>query len=103
MQLTVVSSKDSTNHINESIFHSPDKQFFDFCSVNYRINRGIFNVIDSWFYDYGWIDIITRRKVIVQYLTFLCENEFYNEKKLFLQFGKGGVKGSLILFIDYRC
>lgn len=103
MQSAVVSIGDSTKLLNESIFQSPDKQFFDFCSKNYCINRGIFNVIDSWFYNYGWTEIVMRRKVIVQYLTFLCENEFYNEKKLFIQFGKGGVKGSLHLFIDYRC
>jgi riboflavin kinase len=94
--------RDTRNSVNDNPIHLPDRQFFDWCTTNYLVNRGVFNVIDSWFYDYGLIDIVKRRKVMVQYLKHLRVNGFYNEKKLFLQFGKGGVKESLYSFTDKR-
>lgn len=84
----------------DSPFHLPDKQFFDWCAKNYSINRGVFNVVDSWFFDYGMKNIITRRQAMDQYLRYLVSNGYYCKQKLFLEFGKGGVKESLNCFAE---
>ncbi|ARF17113.1 hypothetical protein [Sporosarcina ureae] len=84
----------------EDLFHLPDRRFFDWCAKSYSINRGIFNVIDSWLFEYGMKDIISRRRAMDNYLRYLLTQGFYNEKKLFLQFGKKGVKESLSNFAE---
>jgi hypothetical protein len=84
----------------EWIVHLPDKGFIDFCSKQYSVNRGVFNVIDHWFFDFGVENIILRRKAIIQFLTYLHSENSYNHKKMYLQFGKGGVKKSLYYFVD---
>jgi hypothetical protein len=84
----------------EYIVHLPDKGFVDLCSEKYLINRGVFNVIDHWFFDYGLKNIVLRRKAIVQFLKYLHSENSYNKEKTYFQFGKGGVKKSLYYFVD---
>lgn len=79
--------------------HLPDKQFVDWCAESYLINRGVFNVIDSWFFENGVQDVIRRRKIIVQFLNYLKADGNNPEDKKFLKFGKGGVKHSLEKFV----
>ncbi|MBT2653730.1 hypothetical protein J7E81_00525 [Bacillus sp. ISL-18] len=76
-------------------FNLPDKNFFDLCNVRYGINRGVYNVIDHWFFLNGFQDIKSRRGTILKFLTFLHKHQI---KK----FGKGGVKKSLELFLANR-
>ncbi|MDQ0201516.1 hypothetical protein J2S10_004722 [Neobacillus ginsengisoli] len=38
----------------------PDLQFFNWCNHQYRLNRGIYNTIDQWFYDYGIKEVLSR-------------------------------------------
>ncbi|ARF14669.1 MULTISPECIES: hypothetical protein [Sporosarcina] len=90
----------STHQQMEDLFHLPDRRFFDWCAKSYFINRGVFNVIDSWLFDYGMKDIVLRRKVMDHYLRYLLSHGFYNEKKHFLQFGKKGVTESLSSFVE---
>ena len=70
----------------------PDKVFFDLCNDRYGVNRGIYNVIDYWFFLNGYQDIETRRDTIFKFLAFL-------QKHQIKKFGKGGVKNSLELFV----
>ncbi|AXI00232.1 RNA-binding protein [Sporosarcina sp. PTS2304] len=90
-ELNIVNSQEQI----DELFHLPDRRFFDWCAKSYSINKGIFNVIDSWLFDYGLKDIVSRRKAMDQYLNYLLLHGFYNEKKLYLQFGKKGVTESL--------
>jgi len=80
--------------------HLPDKQFVDWCAESYLINRGVFNVIDSWFFENGVQDVIRRRKIIILFLNYLKANDNDLEDKKFLKFGKGGVKNSLQNFVN---
>jgi riboflavin kinase len=79
--------------VKESLSVSlPDKSFFDICHERYGVNKGVYNVIDNWFFLQGYQDIELRRNTILKFLAFLHE---INIKK----FGKGGVKTNLASFI----
>ncbi|PAE44651.1 hypothetical protein [Bacillus sp. 7884-1] len=93
-------NKSPSNYQAECIVHLPEKGFVDYCSKQFSVNRGVFNVIDHWFFDYGLENIVLRRKAIIQFLTFLHTVNSYHNKKMYLQFGKGGVKKSLYYFVD---
>ena len=84
----------------EYIIHLPDKGFVDWCSEKFLVNRGVFNIIDHWFFDYGLENIVLRRKVMVQFFKYIQSEHLYNHQKMYLQFGKGGVKKSLYCFVD---
>ena len=70
------------------IIHSTDLEFSKFCERNYKINRGVYNTIDAWFYFKGEINILSRRKKIIQFLRYLKHNKD-------LSFGKGGLSHKL--------
>ncbi|WP_051302572.1 hypothetical protein [Salibacterium aidingense] len=96
----MIDVKDEISSFTFDIIHLPDKKFVDWCTENYTINRGVFNVIDNWFFDHGLKDIIQRRTAIIQYLKFLQNWSDPDSNKLFVSFGKGGVKRSLCYFVD---
>jgi riboflavin kinase len=73
----------------------PDKAFFDLCNELYGINRGVYNVIDHWFYHNGYQDIESRRDTILKFLDYL-------QKHRINKFGKGGVKQNLEIFTANR-
>jgi riboflavin kinase len=78
--------------VNESLLLKlPDKAFFDLCHELFGINRGVYNVIDHWFYHHGYQDIESRRDTILSFLDYLRKHKIY-------KFGKGGVKHNLELF-----
>ena len=79
----------TTSIVKESLLLKlPDKAFFDLCNECYGINRGVYNVIDHWFYHYGYQDIESRRDTILNFLDYL-------QKHKINKFGKGGVKQNL--------
>ena len=80
--------------MKEEIFHYPELKFINYCKRTYGINRGVFNVIDEWFYEEGFIDIVQRRRIILDYL----KNLSPADKDL--KFGSGGVKRTLQAYID---
>lgn len=84
----------------EQIIHLPDKRFVDWCGEHYAINRGVFNVIDRWFFDYGLTNILQRRQAMVQFLQHFHTVNKVDSKKMYVQFGKGGVKKSLYYFVN---
>ncbi|WP_338449811.1 hypothetical protein R4Z09_27300 [Niallia oryzisoli] len=73
----------------------PDKSFFDLCNELYGINRGVYNVIDHWFYHHGHQEIESRRDTILNFLDYL-------QKHKINKFGKGGVKHNLEIFTESR-
>ncbi len=70
------------------VIHIPDLQFTKFCEDNYSINRGLYNVIDSWFYNNGHHNLLNRRRKIIHFLTYVNSCKKENSK---VKFGKGGL------------
>lgn len=91
----MVTAVDARNKLN--IIHLTDFSFQKLCEKNYGVNRGIFNVVDSWFYHQGFINIIDRRKIILRFLLFIANNSDQSSKR---KFGNGGLKIRLEEFWD---
>lgn len=84
---------------NTNIIHLPDLQFVRFCEEKYGVNRGVYNTIDSWFYRKGLIDIVIRRKTIIQFLEYVS----YSYRNSKVKFGHGGLSSCLSNYWDkYR-
>lgn len=73
----------------EYVINLPDLQFSQFCQQQFSLNKGIYNTIDSWFYNNGIIDILVRRKIILQFMKFSCLDETKGK------FGSGGLSKKL--------
>jgi riboflavin kinase len=56
--------------ITEDNINMPDLPFFELCEQNFGINRGVFNTIDSMFYEKGFKNIHSRRKEILTFLKY---------------------------------
>lgn len=78
----------------------PDLQFFLWCQHHYKLNRGVYNTIDAWLYDYGIVSITHRRIYIVAFINFVKENEHTQEEPKFTRFGNGGLAKKLHQFIN---
>lgn len=76
----------------DQLIHLPDLQFVRYCEDIFYINRGVYNIIDSWFYDQNITDISYRRKVIIAFFIYL------NKDRKKIKFGPGGVKAHLEQF-----
>jgi len=79
---------------NEELYHVPDHLFSEFCKSEFRINKGVLNTIDKWFYQRGLQNIIDRRKTIIEFFYFIKTNENCNQVK----FGPGGLTSRLLKF-----
>lgn len=81
---------------DQSIFHSTDLDFVNVCRERFGLNRGIYNTIDKWCFDNGFVHIVHRREFILSFL------EFYHTvsegKKI--NFGRGGVIPAINHFIN---
>lgn len=60
---------------NSNIIHLPDLLFIKCCNDLFGINRGIYNTIDSWFFEKGIINILERRQRIYHFLTSCFEDD----------------------------
>ncbi|MEW9672071.1 hypothetical protein [Ammoniphilus sp. 3BR4] len=80
----------------DHVIHFPDLLFITFCENQYGINKGIYNTIESWFYDKGYVDILERRKTIIHFLE-LSRKEALKSGKL--RFGHGGLVPKLNEFM----
>ncbi|MGJ9384350.1 hypothetical protein [Salipaludibacillus sp. CF4.18] len=74
--------------------HYPDLHFVNYCCNIYGINRGVYNVIDQWFFDKGIVTIVERREIII---TFLKRVHFDTYP---VRFGHGGLKDALVNFYE---
>jgi riboflavin kinase len=54
--------------------HLPDLTFVRQTEGNFNVNRGVYNTIDAWFYDYGLKDIVERRNHIIRFLAYSKED-----------------------------
>ncbi|HZH61819.1 MAG TPA: hypothetical protein VEY70_20045 [Metabacillus sp.] len=77
----------------DEIIHLTDFAFAQLCHKEYGLNRGIYNTIDSWFYNQGIENILERRRNILFFLEFLDEK--VETKNLRPKFGSGGLTNKL--------
>ncbi|GKU84744.1 hypothetical protein [Niallia sp. NCCP-28] len=75
----------------------PDISFYKRCDELYGINRGSYNVIDHWFFEYGMTNVVYRRIYILAFLDFIKEGNVNSPKSI--KFGKGGITKKLNEFI----
>ncbi|WP_172368991.1 hypothetical protein [Sporosarcina jiandibaonis] len=54
--------------------HLPDLSFVRKIEESFFINRGVYNTIDAWFYDNGFIDITERRIHVLRFLQHMTAN-----------------------------
>jgi hypothetical protein len=74
----------------------PDYKFVTYCFEQYGLNKGIYNTIDDWLYEYGFMHIVERRRMIIAFLESVQKG---HKRKPFLKFGKGGLTKQLFDFI----
>lgn len=74
---------------NAKIVHLPDYRFANYCLERYRLNRGVYNLIDGWLYEQGWHEIGERRELILSFLESCGGEDVPSEGSKFLKFGKG--------------
>ncbi|MDW4509549.1 hypothetical protein R7236_14190 [Priestia megaterium] len=86
--------------INSNKIHLPDSEFFKWCQSLYGINKGIYNTIDLWFYESNKRDILSRRRCIVEFLTFISSCKMNRNQHHSLRFGHGGLVKKLEEFFD---
>jgi|HigsolmetaAR203D_1030402.scaffolds.fasta_scaffold01081_20 hypothetical protein len=79
------------NFNRKQVIHLPDLSFVKWCDETFGVNRGVYNTIDSWFYEKGLTDILERRKHILHFLKYAQTSG--KEKKI--KFGHGGLSISL--------
>ncbi|MGA5691484.1 hypothetical protein [Cytobacillus pseudoceanisediminis] len=77
----------------EKIINLPDTLFWKLCQDKYGVNKGIYNTIDLWFYNNGQYKLITRRRLIINFLNFTQLNN--HKKNMRLKFGHGGLSKKL--------
>lgn len=69
----------------------PDLNFYNRCNQQYRVNRGVYNTIDNWFYEYGIINVVCRRIYILAFLGFVKDKTVESDSQKFIRFGHGGL------------
>ncbi|MDR4435007.1 riboflavin kinase [Bacillus tequilensis] len=86
------------NLISHQELNLPDLYFYKKCNDLYGINRGVYNVIDNWFFEYGITQIAYRRIYILSFLSFLKEGDQKTSSK-YIKFGAGGLTEKLSRFV----
>ncbi|MCK8098577.1 riboflavin kinase [Bacillus sp. 2CMS4F] len=93
-----IASQNKESLLSHPELNLPDLSFYKKCNSLYGINRGVYNVIDNWFFDYGITQVAYRRIYILSFLSFLqAENE--NPPGKCVKFGPGGLAFQLSRFI----
>lgn len=80
---------------DNQLVHCTDHSFQKLCEQKYGINRGVYNVIDRWFYEHGLKNIISRRKEILSFLCFMSYRMNATNPVKKIKFGRGGLVNTL--------
>jgi len=103
--MTLISVKINHNredlHKMTMIVHHTDFEFQSICKEGYGINRGVYNAIDDWFYNKGIINIVERREIILEFLSYMIE-AMESESPFKVRFGSKGLVINLKDFWSYR-
>ncbi|MFF2500604.1 hypothetical protein [Peribacillus sp. NPDC058075] len=95
----IMNEKQNGGLENMEYLNLPDRIFFHWRQQQYRLNRGVYNTIDHWFYEYGIVHILHRRINLLAFLDFASTPEQEAGKTKFIKFGNGGLKQKLQEFI----
>ncbi|MFF2289832.1 hypothetical protein [Peribacillus butanolivorans] len=95
----IMKEKKNTSLEEMEYLHLPDRKFFQWCQQQYSLNKGVYNTIDNWFYEYGIIHILNRRINLLAFLEFATSPEQEAGKTKFIKFGNGGLTKKLQEFI----
>ncbi|MDQ0268829.1 hypothetical protein [Cytobacillus purgationiresistens] len=85
-QLNEKKSLEKSHYLN-----LPDLQFFNWCSENFKINKGVFNTVDEWFYKNGVENIMVRRIYLLAFFEYVAANSENVNKQKVIRFGHGGL------------
>lgn len=83
------------NLFENDIIHLPDLLLVKWCEENFGVNRGVYNTIDSWFYEKGIRDVTQRRQYILHFFEYEIQYRGKSEK---LKFGHGQLSTCLHSF-----
>ncbi|WP_338452909.1 hypothetical protein R4Z09_14200 [Niallia oryzisoli] len=90
----------SRNQEKSENLNLPDLDFFLWCQQQFKINRGVYNTIDRWFYQNGFKNLIHRRLYLLSFLEFVTEENPKDHQQKYLKFGHGGLTKKLQEFIQ---
>jgi riboflavin kinase len=79
--------------------HLPDLHFIRYCEREFNVNRGIYNTIDEWFFNFGLKNLLVRRETILYFLQKLNEKRIANNTTK-VRFGSGGLTYYLTDFCE---
>jgi riboflavin kinase len=94
-----VETKKENSLETDKYLNLPDLQFFNWCNRQYQVNRGVYNTIDQWFYEYGIVNVHSRRIQILAFLDFV-KDEMLEKQPKYIRFGHGGLTKRLNEFIN---
>lgn len=77
----------------------PDLQFYLWCQGKLKLNRGVYNTIDNWFYEHGIGHIILRRIYLLAFLDYVKTDLPDQSGHKYFRFGNGGLTKMLQQFI----
>lgn len=83
---------------NPDIFNLPDLLFVQVCNEKYGVNKGVFNTIDTWFYQRGVINILNRREAIFEFLEWFKAGSEKTQGKI--KIGHGNLSNKLKLYFE---
>ncbi|NWQ42840.1 hypothetical protein MLOOGBEN_19245 [Bacillus sp. EB106-08-02-XG196] len=79
----------------KNCIHFTDRSFQKMCDLEYGINRGVYNEVDKWFYNKGIVDILDRRREILNFIR-VSAVDAHNK----VRFGHGGLRQKLMEYFD---
>ncbi|MET1029939.1 hypothetical protein [Domibacillus tundrae] len=88
--------KDST------FLNLPNSRFYEWCYEKYGLNRGVFNTIDNWLYEYGIVNVLSRRIYLLAFLDFAEASGIRRGEQKYLKFGHGGLSEKLREFLQVQ-
>ncbi|MBS4192395.1 riboflavin kinase [Bacillus sp. FJAT-49705] len=83
----------------DEIPHLPDLSFVQFCEEEFGVNRGVYNVIDSWFFHKGSVDILERRNKIIHFLLYMHHSKEIKPNGR-MKIGKNGLSAMFDEFLN---
>jgi hypothetical protein len=97
--LDLLQKAQKTTLLANNYLNLPDLSFYHKCNQQYPLNRGVYNTIDNWFFEYGIINVAHRRIYILAFLDFVKEANDRSDSQKFIRFGHGGLTIKLNDFI----
>lgn len=84
------------NLLNSKELSYPDLAFARLCEERFRVNRGIYNIVDNYFFENGYEIVEQRREKTIQFLNWVTVLLPKSEN---IKFGNNGVSEQLNFFL----